>query len=248
MSVIAALFCLLLPGPGGVTVETVRYRSGKETVQALRYRPAGKGPFPAVVVVHGDFGPTEWVKQQARRLAEKGYVALAVDLYRGELPKTIEEAHILERGLEEGRVLADLKAAVDHLAGWSEVQSKQIGILGWDMGGGHALDAARQDGRLRAAVVCYGRLPTEAASLKGLQAAVLGIFAGKDEGLPPETLQQFRAAMAKAGKRLAGMHVYPQCQNGFMDPKSPYVSGPPDPKAIADAWSKIEAFLAAELK
>src|SRR5215510_9817567 len=78
------------PAPAGVTIEAVSYRAGKDTVKAVRCRPAGKGPFPAVLLIHGDFGPTKWVEQQARRLAEKGYVALAVDLYRGELPRDIE--------------------------------------------------------------------------------------------------------------------------------------------------------------
>jgi carboxymethylenebutenolidase len=228
--------------------ETVAYRAGKETVKAVYCRPPGKGPFPAVVVIHGDFGPTPWVKQQARRLAEKGYVALAVDLYRGELPKTVEEAHILDRGLPEDRVLADLKGAVDHLAGLPDVNKDRVGVLGWDMGGGYALDAALRDRRLRAVVICYGRLTTDPALLRPLEAPVLGIFAGKDEGITPETIKRFGAAMRKAGKRLAGAHVYPECDNGFLDPTSPHAAGKAPAAAVADAWGKIDAFLAAELK
>ncbi len=231
-----------------VVAEAVRYRAGKDTVRAALFRPEGKGPFPALVVLHGDFGLTEWVKKQARRLAEKGYAVLAPDLYRGEVAKDVEEAHILSRALPEERVSAELKAAVDYVAGLPAVRKDRIGVLGWDMGGGYALDAAVRDRRLRAAVVCYGRLTTDAKLLAGLQAPVLGVFGAKDEGIPPETLKCFRAAMAKAGKRVAGLHVYPDCDTGFMDPASPYLTGPPPVAAVADAWARIDAFLATELK
>src|SRR5262249_47071260 len=207
----------------------------------------GRWAWAAVILVHGDFGPTNWVKKQAERLASKSFATLAIDLYRGELPKDIEEAHILERGLPEERVQADLKAAVEFLSAKAEIRKEAIGILGFDMGGGHALDGAIRDGRFRAVVNCYGRVPTEAKTVASLQAPVLALFAGKDEGIPQRTIDQFRAAMKKGGKR-ASIHVYPKCETGFLDPHSPYASGPAPKEAIADAWSKIEQFLAAELE
>jgi len=220
----------------------IKLKAGNTAVRALQFRPASAGPFPAVVVLHGDFGLTAWVKQQARRLAEKGYLALAVDRYDGELPKTIEDAHILDRGLEDERVIAAIKAAVDHLADNKDVRKAAIGVIGWDSGGGFALDAAIADRRLRTAVVCYGRLTTDPKTLAALQGPMLGIFGGKDEGIPPETIAQFQKAMSKAGKT-AAVHVYPAC-GCFMDPDSPHFAGQPDRAAIADAWGKIEAHLA----
>src|SRR5579862_8631112 len=114
--------CLILPlalAQAAAPAEaTVKLRSGT----AFQVRPAGPGPFPAVVLLHGDFGLNAWVKQQARRLAGKGYFVLALDFYRGELPKTVEEAHILERGLPEDRVVADIDAALAHLAALPEVR------------------------------------------------------------------------------------------------------------------------------
>jgi carboxymethylenebutenolidase len=153
----------------------------------------------------------------------------------------------LFRGLPEDRAQADLKAAVDYLTGRGDVRADAVGIIGWDVGGGFALDAARHDPRLKAVVVCYGRLTTDPALLEPLHASVLGIFAGKDEGIPPETREQFRAAMEKAGKRLAGLHVYPDRRHGFMDPSSAARPDAADALATADAWKKIEAYLAAEL-
>jgi carboxymethylenebutenolidase len=240
------LLLLISPVSAG-EAEILRFPIGKDTVQAWLFRADGKGSFPAVVIVHGDFGPTAWVKEQASRLAKKGYVTLVVDLYRGNLPKSPEEAHILERGLAEDRVLRDLAAAVDVLQKRPEVEQRKIAILGFDMGGGHALDFAITDRRVRAVVTCYGRLNTDADHLAKLQGPLLGLFAGKDEGITSETLARFQKAMQRAGKR-ALIHVYANAENGFLDPQSPYLSAPPAAADVADAWQRIERFLAAELK
>jgi len=228
-------------------VQTVSYPSGKDTVRGVLHRPRGKGPFPAVILVHGDFGLTDWVKKQGSRLANQGYVTLAVDLYRGQPASDLMDAHIMSRGLPEEQVAADLKAAARCLAGREDVRPDAVGIIGWGMGGGYALDAGLKNPRLRAVVVCYGRLTTDAALLKPLSARVLGIFAGKDEGISAATIKHFQSAMNKAGKKIFGIHVYEACGHGFMDPSDPAASGAVSAKAAADAWNKIEQFLAAVL-
>lgn len=230
---------LVVSGPAAT--ENVSYPSGRETVQGILCRPAGAGPFPAVVVIHDDYGLTDWVKEQAQHLANRGFVAVAVDLYRGQGAADLMDAHILSRGLPDDQVQADLKAAVDYLGQRAEVRADAVGVLGWDIGGGYALDAALQDPRLRAVVTCYGRPTTDPALLRPLNAPVLAIYAGKDEGIPAETVAQFRAAVQKAGKRVT-IEVYPASGHGFLNP----AGGVADP-AAADAWNKIDAFLAAEL-
>jgi carboxymethylenebutenolidase len=237
-----------VPGPSRPVDESVEYRSGKDTVRGLLCRPAGEGPFPALVVVHGDFGLNDAIKGQARRLADRGYLALAVDLYRGEAPGDVTDAHILSRGLPEERVRADLKGATDSLTARPDVRRDAVGIIGWDTGGGYALDAACADSRLRAVVNCGGRLTTDPDLLAPLQAPVLGIFAGKDAGFSPETVRQFEAAMTKAGKGVAGVHVYDECGPEFLDPASPDGAGKAAADARADAWKHIETYLAGELK
>src|SRR3974377_911161 len=67
--------------------KTVSYKSGDETVQGLLYVPSGNGPFPAIIVIHEWWGLNDWVKEQASKLSGQGYVALAVDLYRGKVAK-----------------------------------------------------------------------------------------------------------------------------------------------------------------
>src|SRR5947209_5602107 len=96
--------------PAIAAEQTVSYAAGKEVIQGSLQHPLGDGPFPALVMVHGDFGLTAWVKEQARREAERGFVVLAVDLYRGKVIADLMDAHIMDRGLPDHQVLGDLKA------------------------------------------------------------------------------------------------------------------------------------------
>jgi carboxymethylenebutenolidase len=231
------------PEPEPPAAETVAYPSRQDTVQGFLVRPAGKGPFSAIVVVHDDHGLTDWIRDQARRLADHGYAALAVDLYRGQVAGNLDDAHILSRGLPDDQVLADLTAAVTYLAAHPDVRADALGILGWDIGGGYALDAAQRDPRLRAVVTCSGRLTTDPESLRTLNAPVLGLFGSMDQGVTPEEIARFQAAMAKAGKH-AQVEVYASCGHDFMQAAD--VTGPEAAAAVA-ARGKIDSFLAAEL-
>src|SRR5512142_1669624 len=122
--------------------KSVTYKSGDENVTGVLYTPQGKGPFPAVIVIHEWWGLNDWVKEQASKLADQGYVALAVDLYRGKVASTPDLAHELMRGVPEDRAKRDLHAAFEFLAAQSNVKKDRIGAIGWCMGGGYALDVA----------------------------------------------------------------------------------------------------------
>jgi carboxymethylenebutenolidase len=81
----------------------------------MLFTPPGKEPFPAIIVIHEYWGLNEWVKEQASKLSEQGYVAPAVDLYRGKVTDNPELAHELMRGLPEDRAKRDLHAAFEFL-------------------------------------------------------------------------------------------------------------------------------------
>src|SRR6201987_4562703 len=146
--------------------KTVSYKSGDETVQGMLYTPAGKGPFPALIVIHEWWGLNDWVKDQASKLSDEGYVALAVDLYRGKVATTPDEAHELMRGVPEDRAKRGLRAAFDYLASQPSVKKDRIGSIGWCMGGGYSLDVALLEPTLAADVIHYGHLATDPAELK----------------------------------------------------------------------------------
>jgi len=93
--------------------KTVSYKSGDETVQGVLYAPSGKGRFPALIVIHEWWGLNDWVEEQASKLSDQGYVALAVDLYRGKVATTPDMAHEIMRGVPEDRAKRDLHAAFE---------------------------------------------------------------------------------------------------------------------------------------
>src|SRR3954453_10901954 len=182
--------------------KTVTYKSGDESVSGELYTPAGKGPFPALIVIHEWGGLNHWVKEQAQKLSEQGYVTLAVDLYRGKVATAPEEAHEIMRGVPEDRAKRDLHAAFEFLASQPNVKKDRVGAIGWCMGGGYALDVALQEPTLAADVINYGHLATDQNALKNISAAILGIFGGQDRGIPVEDVKQFQKTLEGMGKRV----------------------------------------------
>lgn len=224
--------------------KTVSYKSGDETVQGMLYAPAGKGSFPALVVIHEWWGLNDWVKEQASKLADEGYVTLAIDLYRGKVATTPELAHEIMRGVPDDRAARDLHAAVEFLQSQPNVNKNRLGVIGWCMGGGYALNAALREPALRAAVVNYGHLATDPAQLAKTNAAILGIFGGKDKGIPVDDVNKFADALKKAGKKVE-IKIYPDAGHAFENPNNKEGYRAED---AADAWKRTVAFLATELK
>jgi carboxymethylenebutenolidase len=173
----------------------VSYKSGDETVQAILYTPAGKGPFPAIIVIHEWWGLNDWVKEQASKLADQGYEALAIDLYRGKVATTPDVAHEIMRGVPEDRAKRDLHAAFEFLQSQPNVKKDRIAAIGWCMGGGYSLDVALQESMLAADVINYGHLATDADAIKKINAPILGLFGGLDQGITPDDVHKFEAAM-----------------------------------------------------
>jgi dipeptidyl aminopeptidase/acylaminoacyl peptidase len=93
--------------------------------------PSTPGKHPAILVIQEWLGVTPWIKEDVARFASQGYVALAVDLYRGKVAHDPGEAHELMRGLPEDRALDDMKAGFDWLAKRPDVDARRIGIVGW---------------------------------------------------------------------------------------------------------------------
>ncbi len=182
-SILVACLLLLTVSAFAATAKDVTYKSGDETVKGIVYTPEGKGPFPALIVVHEYWGLNDWVKEQASKLADQGYVTLAIDLYRGKVAASPDEAHELMRGVPEDRAKRDLDAAFNYLHSQANVKKNRIGAIGWCMGGGYALDVALQQPTLAADVINYGHLATDPAALKKINASILGLFGGQDRGI-----------------------------------------------------------------
>jgi carboxymethylenebutenolidase len=226
------------------TSKTVSYKSGDDAVQAVLYSPEGKGPFPGIVVIHEWWGLNDWVKDQASKLSDEGYVTLAIDLYRGKVATTPELAHELMRGVPEDRALRDLHAAVEFLKAQPNVKADRLGSIGWCMGGGYSLDVALQEPTLTASVINYGHLATESDSLKKINASILGLFGGQDQGISVDDVQKFAATLKQMGKKV-DVTVYPDAGHGFENPNN--TSGY-RAKDADDARERTQKFFADTLK
>jgi len=234
-----------LAAPAFAAEEMVTFPSGSEKAAGLLVTPAGKGPSPAVIVIQEWWGLDDWVKDQARALAREGYVALAVDLYRGKATSNPDEAHQLMNGLAPDRALRDLKAAFTYLEGRADVKKDRIGSIGWCMGGRYSLALATEEPRLAAAVAYYGAPPTDTAAIAKIKAPVLGNFGGDDKGPSPEQVKAFEAAMKAAGKAV-DVKIYEGAPHAFANVNNPWKGY--REAAARDAWARSTAFFAKHLK
>ncbi len=199
---------------------------------------------PGVIVIHEWWGLNDNIRSTTERLAAEGYVALAVDLYRGGRGETPKEAMALMQQLNsaEDAGRENLVAAYEYLT--DIMGATNVGSVGWRLGGRWSLQAAlRLPDELDAMVMYYGAVVTDEAQLDTLQMPILGHFASTDPIVPPDTVEAFAASLAKLGKE-AEVHIYPDTQHAFSNP-----SGLAYNKEAADlAWQRTTAFLAAHLQ
>jgi carboxymethylenebutenolidase len=224
--------------------QQVTFASGDTQAQGTLYLPEGNGPHPAMVVIHEWWGLNDWIKDQAQAYAKQGYVALAVDLYRGKVADNADLAHELMRGLPQDQGVRDLLGAVTYLKSRKDVKADRIGAVGWCMGGGYAAQLAIADPGLKAVAINYGALPTDKDQLAKIHAAVLGNFGGQDRGIPPEAVHGFEAAMKSLG-RPVDAKIYSDAGHAFENPNN---KGGYKPEDAADAQARMKQFFAKELK
>lgn len=247
MKKLIAFVFLLIVSVSAVAAEgkKVTYKSGDETVTGMLYAPANaKGKLPGIVVIQEWWGLNDWIKEQASKFADQGYVTLAIDLYRGKVAASPDEAHELMRGLPEDRAIRDLKAAVAFLKTQKNVDEQKIGTIGWCMGGGYSLAAAIAEPTVKATVINYGRLVTDENVIKSINAHILGIFGAQDRGIPVDSVRKFEDTMKKLGKEIE-IKIYDDAGHAFENPNNKQGYKPED---AADAWKRQTDFFAREFK
>ena len=230
------------PPPRGVTVN---YYGADPAAAGYLVTPAGEGPHPAVILIHEWDGLNDRVRQVADALADEGYVALAADLYSGRVGTTREEnmALVQEARANPGALIANLNGAVGFLRSRDDVTGR-VGTMGWCFGGGVALSYALGGEDHDATAIFYGSLVTDPDSLAALDHEIYGTFAAEDEGIPPDQVAQFVAALREAGVE-NDVHVYDAVDHGFwlwVDQDFEARSGP-----ALDAWTRLKTYLARTL-
>lgn len=229
---------------GSIKTQDVNFPSGSETIAGYLAAPNSPVQHPGILVLHADGGLTDWVKEQTRKLAAQGYVALAVDLYRGHVAFDPELSYNLVTSTPPDRAFRDMEAAIHFLIARPDVNKDKIGSIGWSVGGKWSLLLAVNDPFLAACVDNYGSTPTNPADIQKIHAPVLGIFGADDLVVLKDDVETFDDAMTSAHKSF-DVKIYRGAGHDFEDAsnKLGYREGTSE-----DAWGRTLAFLNQNLK
>ena len=212
----------------GLTAGEVKIPVKDGVIPAYRAMPAKSGKFPVVLVVQEIFGVHEHIKDVCRRFAHRGHLAVAPEMYarQGDVSNLANIQDILSKVVSkvpDEQVMSDLDSAVAW-AGKNGGDAARLAITGFCWGGRIVWLYAAHNPKLKAGVAWYGRLvgqpspmtpqhPVDIAAR--VQAPVLGLYGGKDQGIPLDTVEKMRAALKAAGKTGSEIIVYPDAQHGF---------------------------------
>ncbi|MEW4568143.1 dienelactone hydrolase family protein [Tautonia sp. JC769] len=240
---LAAAFLLIgAASAPAVAGEMVEFKNPMgATTKAYLALPEGDAKAPAILVIQEWWGLTDWIKQNADRMAGLGYVALAVDLYDGKSTDDPGEAHELMRALDPSEGVAHLRGAIAYLQEHDRVdQDRKVAAIGWCMGGMYARLIAQQSDAVGPTTICYGSVSIEPEQIDALAGRpVLGIFGAQDRGIPADRVRQVFDALKNAGSTV-DLHIYDSAGHAFMRPGGDqYVEDAAD-----DAWKQITEFLA----
>lgn len=235
----------------GLVTETVEIQAADRKIPGYLARPAAKGRHPVIFVNSEVFGVHEWVKDICRRLAKAGYVALAPDLFirAGDPSKTTDMKVVMDivKATPGEQVTSDTAASLKYLSAQPYADMKRLGVTGFCWGGGATWLCCERFPEFKAGVAWYGPLKagpyprTPPLDLvKDLRCPVLGLYGGKDKGIPAADVEAMRAAIKAAGKR-AEIIVYPEAQHGFLADYRPSYNA----EASADGWKRMLAFFKA---
>ena len=228
-----------------VVAETLPYAEvDEELVYGHFVFPADMvDPLPGVIVIHEWWGLNDEVRAMADRIAAEGYVVLAVDLFGGSSTRSPADARQLMVNVVENPQLANENISQAYQFLVDSGQAPRIGALGWDFGGGWALNTAMlfpED--LDAVVIYYGQVTDNQARLEPVNVPILGLFGANDRGIPVAIVRNFEQALEILRKDYE-IEIYAGVGHAFANPTGPNYNA-----AIAEqAWARALEFLSQHL-
>jgi len=213
-------------------------------------RPKDAGPFPIVLVAEEIFGVHEYIKDTCRRLAKAGYMAVAPEIYfrSGDLSKMSDVGAIIRDVVlktPDAQAMADMDAAVAWAAA-NRGNGARVAVTGFCRGGRNTWLYAAHSAGVKAAVAWYGPVagatsdiqPKTATDVAGmLNAPLLGLYGGKDTGIPVEAVLAAQEKARQAGKRVE-IQIFPDAPHGFHADYRPSYRA----DAALTGWSRMLAF------
>jgi carboxymethylenebutenolidase len=211
----------------GLTAGEVTITVKGQKVPVYRAQPEGKTNLPVVLVISEIFGVHEHIADVARRFAKLGYLALAPELFvrQGDaraytsIPEL--QKNVISK-VPDDQVMSDLDAVVAY-AKENGGNTDKLGITGFCWGGRITWLYSAHNAKVKAGVAWYGRLVGEQSELTpthpveiaaNLKTPVLGLYGGKDAGIPLDTVEKMKAALAKAGNK-SEFVVFPNSGHAF---------------------------------
>jgi carboxymethylenebutenolidase len=237
----------------GLLVGEVDIPVGSFKMPAYRAAPAGKPNAPVVLVISEIFGVHEHIADIARRFAKEGYFAIAPELFArqgdpqsyGEIARLMSE--IIAK-VPDAQVMGDLDACV----AWAATQgadTQRLAVTGFCWGGRIVWLYSAHNPAVKAGVAWYGRLvgassaltPRHPVDVAGeMKAPVLGLYGGQDTGIPLDTVERKKTALAagSAAARRSQFHVYPDAPHAFHADYRPSYRR----EAAQDGWQRCLAW------
>ena len=240
----------------GLVAGEVKIPVADGEIPAYRAMPDAKNKkFPVVLVVHEIFGVHEWVQDICRRLAKKGYLAIAPSLYarQGDVLQMTNIGDIIGKVVSkvpDAQVMSDLDAAVAYAKKSGSGNAKKLAVTGFCWGGRIVWLYAAHNRKVDAGAAWYGGLVATERSPKNplqptfpvdiardLRVPVIGFYGGLDTGIPQDTVQRMQEELKK-GKSKSEIIVYPNAEHGFnADYRKNY-----NAQVATDAWAKMLAW------
>jgi dienelactone hydrolase len=225
LPLLALAALLAAPASAAVRTRTVDYEAKGTKLQGfVAHGDAAKGKRPGVLVVHEWWGLNEHARNQARRLAEAGYVAFALDMYgKGKVATHPEDAKAFsaEATKDPATVKARFEAALAELKRQPQVDPEKIAVFGYCMGGGIALEMARAGADLDAVAAFHAPLAPkgEPAGKGRVKPRILVATGAADPFVPGAQVEAFEREMKAAGARYEVIS-YPGAKHAFTNPEA----------------------------
>lgn len=217
--------------------EMVTFPSNGSQAEGYLAKPASGGG-PGVIVIQEWWGLNANIKDIAERFAKEGFVALAPDLYHGQVTAEPDEAGKIMMSMNIGQAAKELTGAVDYLVGLDAATGNKVGSVGFCMGGGLSLYLASLKPEIGACVIYYGVLPGAQPDLEKVQAALLGHYAENDAFASPVAARALEKQLKDAGKQVE-FHIYPGTEHGFFNDTRSDVH---NADAAKTSWERTLAF------
>ncbi len=234
----------------GLDAADVRISANGAEIPAYVASPTSKRRPPLVLVVQEIFGVHEHIKDVCRRLAKLGYCALAPELFvrQGDVKKlaSIDEIRAVVARVPDAQVLLDLDGCVAWAEQAGRADTTKLGITGFCWGGRTTWLYAAHRPKLKAGVAWYGRLTGDKDTLRPrhpldlareLAAPVLGLYGGKDQGIPLGDVEAMKQALSRGSSaaRASDIVVYPEAGHAFLADYRPTY----EPKSAQAGWSRL---------